>query len=318
MKWGIIATGRIARKFAQTLNEMKNEGQALVAVASRKMETAEAFASEFNIPKAYDSYEKLIQDSEIEAVYIATPNNLHYENTKLCLKRGKHVLCEKPFTLKADQASELYDIAKEKGLFLMEALWIAHLPALLQAQKWIKSGATGEIKTGRVDYGFSLGPERRYRKFAPELGGGALWDIGVYNLGFLRLMMNQSPETWTGNFHKNEYGTDDFSVINLTYKDGKTATATTSIGIDIPRKAIIQGTDALIQFEDFQHAETVSLTRYDGKTEKLDFPVDINGFEYQIREVSRGVAEGKSFSSVYSPQMSVDTIKLLEDITNNC
>ena len=128
MKWGILATGTIAKKFASTVEQMGAEGEQLVAVGSRHLESAQAFAQQYGIPRCYDSYEALAADPEVEAIYIATPNTLHYENCKLCLEQGKHVLCEKPFTIRPEQAQELYRLAEEKNRFLMEAFWIWLLP----------------------------------------------------------------------------------------------------------------------------------------------------------------------------------------------
>ena len=127
MNWGILATGTIARKFADTVNRMGGE-EKLVAVASRSEEKAAAFANEFGIPGYYGSYEAMLKDAGVDAVYIATPNSMHYENCVMCLDAGKHVLCEKPFTIEASQAEKLYDYAAQKGLFIMEAFWIRFLP----------------------------------------------------------------------------------------------------------------------------------------------------------------------------------------------
>ena len=135
MKWGILATGTIAKKFASTVEQMGAEGEQLVAVGSRHMESAQAFAQQYGIPRCYDSYEALAADPEVEAIYIATPNTLHYENCKLCLEQGKHVLCEKPFTISPEQAQQLYRLAEEKHLFLMEAFWTWLLPLL--AALWL-------------------------------------------------------------------------------------------------------------------------------------------------------------------------------------
>ena len=123
MKWGIMATGNIAKKFASTINQMSNENEQLAAVGSRHIDSAKAFAREHDIPRFYDSYEALVNDPDVEAVYVATPNSLHYENCRLCLEHGKHVLCEKPFTINEKQAQELYRLAKDKHLFIMEGLW---------------------------------------------------------------------------------------------------------------------------------------------------------------------------------------------------
>ena len=143
MKWGILATGTIAKKFASTVEQMGAEGEQLVAVGSRHLESAQAFAQQYGIPRCYDSYEALAADPEVEAIYIATPNTLHYENCKLCLEQGKHVLCEKPFTISPEQAQKLYRLAEEKHLFLMEAFWIWLLPLYDRLREILTAGTIG-------------------------------------------------------------------------------------------------------------------------------------------------------------------------------
>ena len=179
MKWGILATGTIAKKFASTVEQMGAEGEQLVAVGSRHMESAQAFAQQYGIPRCHDSYEALAADPEVEAIYIATPNTLHYENCKLCLEQGKHVLCEKPFTINPEQARELYGLAEEKHLFLMEAFWIWLLPLYDRLRDILAAGTIGELKQITCQYGFVVSGARKDRKFDSGLGGGALLDIGI-------------------------------------------------------------------------------------------------------------------------------------------
>ena len=150
MKWGILATGTIAKKFASTVEQMGAEGEQLVAVGSRHLESAQAFAQQYGIPRCYDSYEALAADPEVEAIYIATPNTLHYENCKLCLEQGKHVLCEKPFTISPEQAQKLYRLAEEKHLFLMEAFWIWLLPPARDPYCWHHRGAEADHLSVRL------------------------------------------------------------------------------------------------------------------------------------------------------------------------
>ena len=143
MNWGILATGTIANKFATTVNAMAAEGERLAAVGSRRAESAKAFAAQYNIPHWHASYEELAADPAVDAIYIATPNALHYENCKLCLEHGKHVLCEKPFTINAEQAKELYALAEKKQLFIMEAFWIRFLPLYAKLQQMLADGVIG-------------------------------------------------------------------------------------------------------------------------------------------------------------------------------
>ena len=281
MKWGILATGNIAKKFASTINQMSKENEQLVAVGSRNIESAKAFANEHDIPRYYDSYEALVKDQDVEAVYVATPNTLHYENCRLCLEHGKHVLCEKPFTIN--------DI--------------------------LQQGVIGEIKHISCQYGFVATGARKERKFNPALGGGALLDIGIYNLGFLRIVTGNEPQNVeTQKVHINEYGTDDYSCLKLTYNDGCTAESVQTIGQELKRNARIEGTKGSIFLPDFQHAETMILEVEGKEPETIECPVDINGFEYEIREVNRCVKLGYCSSDVYTAKDSIALTRLMYDI----
>lgn len=318
MKWGIMATGSIAQKFASTVNRMTDEGEILQAVASRTKESAENFARQHRIPEVFDSYKAMAESDSVDVIYIATPNNMHYENVKMCLLAGKHVLCEKPFTTSAAQAQELYALAEEKGLFLMEGFWIRFLPVLQKMQELIKEGKLGEIRYIRSEYGFVAKGDRKVRKFNPQLGGGALLDIGIYNLGFLNMIMGKNPDLFTSDVHMTDVGTDDFSVIHLHYPQengqGAEAVVTTAIGLDIQRKAAVIGTKGSIYLDDFQKAETMTVSLSDGEEYEIEIPFEINGFEYQIREASNCIREGRTHSGIYTPQMSLQTLSLIDDI----
>lgn len=319
MKWGIMATGNIANKFAKTINMMKDAGedQELVACASRSLEKAKQFAETYGIEKAYGSYEEMLEDTEVEVVYIATPNNFHYENCKACLNAGKHVLCEKPFTVDAGEAAKLYELAKEKGLFIMEGFWIRFLPALQKMQEIIKSGEIGDVMFARSDYGFIAKGARRVRKFAPELAGGALLDIGIYNLGFMRMVMGDTnPVNYNDNYHLSEFGTDDFSTIMMQYPNGASAHILTSIGMDFPRNAAVLGTKGSIYLDDFQHADHLQVEINEGENYELDFPIEYGGFEYEIREVSQCIAAGKNTSDVLKSSDTIDVIAFMQELLN--
>ncbi|MCI6885950.1 MAG: Gfo/Idh/MocA family oxidoreductase [Lachnospiraceae bacterium] len=314
MKWGILATGTIAAKFADTVNQMEKE-QVLAACASRTMEKAEAFRERFGIARAYDSYEAMVRDPEVEAVYIATPNNLHYENCVMCLEAGKHVLCEKPFTTAREEGEKLFALAEEKGLFIMEAFWIRFLPALQKMQELIHSGMIGDVVWARSDYGFVAKGARKDRKFDSALAGGALLDIGIYNLGFMRMVMGDAqPESFDSQYHINEYGTDDFSTILLRYPGGRSACVTTSIGMDMPRRAVVYGTKGSICLDDFQHAEKLHVKLADGTEDTIELPEEINGFEYQIREAERCVKAGMTTSDVLKKSDTLEILELMDQI----
>jgi len=314
MRWGILATGNIAKNFAKTISSMNDPNESVVAVGSRDSERAESFASEFGIERAYGAYEDLAADTDVEAVYIATPNNLHYENTLLYLQNGKHVLCEKPFTTCAKDAEKLYAFAEEKRLFLMEGVWIRFLPLYDELKKVLRSGELGSIRHMNVQYGFIANGARRERKFLSKLGGGALLDIGIYNLTFLHMLTGQSPESFTSIVHMSEYGTDEYSALQLVYPDGVTAHSLQTIGMQIDRKAAILCSKGAVYLDDFQHAERLLVKPNEGEERIIELPFEYNGFEYEIREVSRCIAEGKTYSYRFTPEESLAVLKTMDEI----
>ena len=314
MKWGILATGNIATKFVKTISAIAAEGESVIAVGSRSLEKAKDFAKPHGISKAYGSYEELLADSEVEAVYIATPNNLHEENARACLLAGKHVLCEKPFTTNAGAAEALYQLAEERGLFLMEGFWIRFLPLYEKLLELIRTEEFGKLRHARCDYGFIAQGARRERKFKSELGGGALLDIGIYTLGFLNMVMGAAPDSFTSEVRFNEFGTDEFSAIQLRYPGGRTAHAVQSIGLQIERRAALYFDTATIYLPDFQGAYTMTVCPNGRKPYITECPPDVNGFEYEIREVTRCVSAGKTHSDIYTPENNIAVLRLLDDI----
>lgn len=306
MNWGILATGTIARKFAQTLSQM--DDQRLVAVGSRRLDSARAFAGQFGAANVHGSYEALAADLDVEAVYVATPNTMHYENCALCLEHGKHVLCEKPFTTDPAQAEALYRMAEDRGLFIMEALWTRMLPLYAELRRRIDAGAIGRLTRITVQYGFVAQGARKDRKFDSRLGGGALLDIGVYNLGFLQWVAGGMPtEIVTDALRINDYGTDEYSRLTLRYPGGLVAESVQTIGQDLDRRATVTGTEGAIELPDFQCAETMTVN---GET--VSMPFEINGFEYEIREAARCVKERRP--PLYAPDDSVALMRQLYEI----
>lgn len=318
MKWGILATGTIAKKFADTIRQMGAEGESLAAVGSRRAESAQAFAAAYGIPKWYDSYEQLVQDPEVEAVYIATPNSLHADNCRLCLEHGKHVLCEKPFTLRAEQAQQLYQLAARKHLFLMEALWTRLLPLYQDLQALLAAGELGAVQTVSCQYGFVARGARRDRKFDSRLGGGALLDIGIYNLGFLQMVTGQQPDAVaTQQLTLSPEGTDAYSRLLLRYPSGCVALSTQAIGQELTRNAWITCERGSIFVPDFQHAARMVVLREGESPEMVRCPFEYNGFEYQIREASRCVRAGESASRIYTPRHSLALAQLMDQIRDS-
>ena len=312
MKWGILATGIIASKFASTINQM--EGQELIACASRSKEKAEIFAEEHRIPRAYGLYEELVQDQDVEVIYIATPNNLHYENCLMCIEAGKHVLCEKPFTVNAKEAEQLFKAAEKHHVFIMEALWTRFLPGSIQLQEVLQQKEIGEVVWSRCEFGFASLGARKDRKFDSKLAGGALLDIGIYNLGFMRMIMKEEPISFQSTVTINAYGTDEFSSILLQYSEGKSALVTTSIGIPMERTAVIYGTAGNIIIEDHQFLQRFIVKPNGREPYTIEIPFEVNGFEYQILETEKCIRAGIMESMIYPKEDILDSMKLMDKI----
>ncbi|MCA9886617.1 MAG: Gfo/Idh/MocA family oxidoreductase, partial [Anaerolineae bacterium] len=189
IRWGILATGWIADQLAEAIISQPDAD--CLAVGSRSQESADKFGDKWGIPRRYPTYEALAADPDVDVIYIATPHNLHYENMKLCLNAGKHVLCEKPLTVNAAQAQECLDLAKEKGLFLMEAMWMKFIPAVRQMQKWVANGRIGTVRLVQANFAFNIPFNPHGRLFDPELAGGALLDMGIYTSTLAHLVLGK-------------------------------------------------------------------------------------------------------------------------------
>ena len=185
MKLGILGAGGIASTMAKTVAEMK--GVEVYAVAARDLERAREFAQKYEVKKAYGSYEEMLADDEVGLVYIATPHSHHYLHAKMCLEAGKHVLCEKAFTVNAEQAQKLFDLAKEKKLLITEAIWTRYMPSRKMINDIIESGVIGEVTAVTANLSYTVSHVERIRK--PELAGGALLDVGVYPINFASMVL---------------------------------------------------------------------------------------------------------------------------------
>ena len=312
----VIGTGTMGRKYAQMIAAGQVPSMCLAAVVCRSQE-AQAWARK-TLPdtvQVWDSADALYTAADsFDAVLVVTPHKSHPQLVQQAFAQGKHVLCEKPFTITPEQAQQLYRLAEEKHRFLMEAFWIWLLPLYDRLREILAAGTIGELKQITCQYGFVASGARKDRKFDSGLGGGALLDIGIYNLGFLRILTGQDPEkVETKEVHINEYGTDDYSRLALTYPGGCKAESVQTIGQELERNARIVGTKGSIFLPDFQHAETMTLEVEGKEPEVIRCPVDINGFEYEIREASRCVKLGRTGSDRYTPQDSLALTRLMYD-----
>ena len=235
---GIMGTGNIAAVMAETLNRMK--GVKLYAVASREKVKADVFAGKHGVKKAYGSYEELVKDNKVELIYIATPHSEHYENARLCLENNKPVLCEKSFTANAAQAEELFKLAREKHVFITEAIWTRYMPMLKTIREVIGSGVIGDPKTLTANLGYVI--DKVERILSPALAGGALLDVGVYPINFAMMIFGNDIEKVRSSCTYTDTGVDRQNTVTLQYGDGKYAVLNSSMESLSDRKGIIYGT----------------------------------------------------------------------------
>ncbi len=243
IRWGIIGAGNIAQPFAQDVHSLPDAE--MLAVASRSLDKAKQFANDLNIPRAYGSYSDLVSDPDVDIVYIATPHVFHKEQSLLCLEHGKPVLVEKPFTMSAAEAEEIFACARARNLFCMEAMWTRFIPAMRKAVELIEAGALGDIQMISASLGFynEFNPENRL--FNPQLGGGALLDLGVYPLALIMQLLGR-PSTILSTMIPGETGVDEYAAALLGFPGGQIAQLTTSIRAPQRNDAFITGTRGIL------------------------------------------------------------------------
>ncbi len=289
MRVGILGAGGIARKMAYTINNM--EGVELAAIGSRSADKAKAFADEFDIPKAYGSYEELAADNTLDLIYVATPHSRHYEDCMLCLEHGRNVLCEKPFMANAEQTVKVIDFAREKGLFIAEAIWTRYLPMRFKLDEIIKSGVVGEITSLSANLGYQIAHVERLIK--PELAGGALLDLGVYTINFTFMHMGTDMKKISSDCVKNEYGVDIHNSIIMRFADDKTAILHSNMNANLDNRGIINGSKGRIEFININNCEGIEVYLNDGTYTKYETPSQITGFEYEVMSCMKAISEGK-------------------------
>jgi predicted dehydrogenase len=310
LRWGIIAPGKIAKQFAAAL--AGTEGSELYAVASRSIERAAAFTEEFPAEKIYGSYEALVSDPNVDAVYVATLHPGHFEAARLALNAGKAVLCEKPITINAKEAEKLIKIARERNVFLMEAMWMRYNPALNKVKALIDEGRIGRIV--KIEADFSYVGQPGSRQLEPELGGGALLDLGIYPISLATWMVGRMPDTVTSECKLTSTGVDGTDRIFFTWKSGETAELTCGVESEGSQRAVITGTDGTIEIpRQFHAAEKFTLIT-NGRTEAFSFPFRINGYEYEAAEVTRCLLEGLKESPAMPLDEMLTTIKLMDSL----
>jgi predicted dehydrogenase len=315
IRWGILGCGRIARKFAADLALVQDAR--LTAVGARQMESARAFANEFPAPHVHGSYEKLVSDPEVDVIYIASPHSHHHEHTLLCLNHGKAVLCEKAFALNSWQAKEMVDLARSKKIFLMEAVWSKFLPQFHKVKELIDAGELGEIQTMHSSFGFIPLPPVPSRLFDPELGGGSLLDIGIYNV-FITLAFMGRPDVVEASMTPADTGIDKQCAMLFKYKNGAMAQLFSSLTANLGTEADIGGTKSRIRLTSRFYAPSANIELFTGREDsKQVIPVYKeagSGYQYEARHVGECLRKGLTESPVMTHADSLLIMETLDRI----
>ena len=316
LNFAILGAGSIARVMATTINKMNSSGNNIVklaAVASRSLDKSKQFASEFNIEKAYGSYDELYNDPSIDLVYIATPHNFHYEQCKSCLQHKKNVLCEKPFTVNAKQAKELLDLAAEKKLFITEGIWTRYQPMRRIIDEEIKSGIIG--KPMMVTANLSYNMTRKERLLKTELAGGALLDVGIYALNFANMVLGD-PDEVDSSCIKNASGVDMSNSVTFTYKDtAKMAVLCSSALCVSDRFGMIHGSEGFIMVENINNPQSLKVfDKAYNLIKEIKAPEQLTGFEYEVEESAKAIKNGEIQCSSMPHEKILYMMNLMDSI----
>jgi predicted dehydrogenase len=315
VRWGIAATGGIATSFAKALASV--EDASLQAVSSRSLDRASAFAAEHGAARAYASLAKLLDDPDVDIVYVASPHSEHCREALAAIEAGKHVLVEKPFGLNARETAKVLDAAASARVFAMEALWSRFLPAHVRLRELVAEGAIGEIRSVEASFGFPFpyGPE--HRLFDPALGGGSLLDLGIYPVN-MALQLLGPPEEVAATAVLGETGVDVNTLVALRFAGGAVASAHSSLTAMLSNTARVIGTQGSIELPGMHHCAQSLVLRNFGSwpeppsKEVLELPVGDDGLRYEVQEVHRCLAEGRQQSSVMSWQHTLDLMTTLD------
>ncbi|MFC1760528.1 Gfo/Idh/MocA family protein [Planctomycetota bacterium] len=313
IEWGILACGRIAKNFARDLqHSAKNE---LVAVGSRNKRKAKAFAKDFSDVRAYGSYEALVQDDEVDIVYVASLHPGHMEHTLLAIEAGKHVLCEKPIAINAKQTQTMIKAARKRDVFLMEAMWTRFFPAILRLRKWLDEERIGQILAMQADFGIRVPWDPKGRLFDPVAGGGALLDLGIYPISFASLVMGCQPEKIQTHVNFCSTGVDDQSSFQCLYADGVTANLFCSSRVWSGHELRLYGTEGQIAINgDFFHPDHVILEMRGKKPRTYPYPHPGNGMQFEADHVATCLCKGQRESDILPLDESLAIMKTLDKI----
>jgi predicted dehydrogenase len=312
LRWGVMGTGGIADTFAADL-ELTDSG-VVAAVGSRRMDSSDRFGDRFGVPNRHASYEDLVVDPDVDVVYIATPHPFHHAGALLALRAGKPALVEKAFTMNAAEARDLVATARSEGLFLMEAMWTRFLPHIAQIRGLLADGVLGEIVTVTAGHGQWFAKDPEFRLFAPELGGGALLDLGVYPVSFASMVLG-TPERIVSVVTPAFTGVDGQTSMLFGYASGAQAVLTCTLSAKSPTRAAIVGTEARIEIDgDFYAPTSFTLISRSGDQTRFDAPHEGRGLRHEADEVARCLREGLLESPLMPLDESISIIATMDAV----
>lgn len=312
IKWGIMGTGRIAGSFAVALNYL--EDAELYGIGSRSEERADAFSDEYSVPKSFHDYESLVNNPDIDVVYIATPHSLHKENCLMCLEHGKAVLCEKPFTINAAEAAAVINFARERRLFLMEAMWSRFVPAAIKLKELIEDKIIGDIQYLFAGGAFIPEFDPDHYLFKKELGGGVLLDGGIYPVSLASWLLGY-PDRIQSAGRLNSSGIDDHDALLLEYDCGAIAGLHVSMRTQSPPDITVLGSKGKIYVHPAMFCPSkITLSLFDAEETEIALPFASNGYQYEAMEVNRCLREGKTESKVMPLDETLAIMRMMDEI----
>ena len=313
VRFGILGAGRIAHDLVKDLR-FTNEAKA-IAVGSRSQQSAQAFADTYDLPYAHGSYEELVQNPEVDVIYVATPHTFHAAHALLAIEAGKAVLCEKPFTVNAAELQKVIEAARSRRVFVMEAMWSRYVPVLQKVKAWVDEGKIGELLMLKADFGFQTPKDPKGRLFDRSLGGGALLDIGIYPVSFASFLFGKEPNAIKSCVHLGDTGVDEQFSLLFSYENGATAVLSGAIRLTLRNEATLYGKKGSIYIpEPFYAAKKAIITYYDGGSEEITDSSTCHGYVYEAAEVKRCLDEGRWESPVMPLQESLAIMQTLDRI----
>lgn len=308
---GVIGLGSIFRRVMVDFPNAHN--CTLYAVAARDLARAEEAKERYGAAKAFGSYEELLACPEVELVYVATPHSLHHAHVMACLAQGKHVICEKAFSLNDTQAAEMARMAREKGLFLMEAMWTRFVPAMVKLRALAEEGALGEIRHVVANFAYNARFDPESRLFAPHLAGGALLDVGIYPLSIIAMLLGDRPSSVDSMCVMAPSGVDARTTAQLRYDSGATAQFMCGVDVNGDSRMTVFGTKARVDIPEFWHPTRLEVV-CGGETEVLVFPPENEGHSHQFVHAARMIRAGHTESPVMPLDETVQLMKLMTEM----